>query len=547
MTADTATTLVRLRPIVHASPLPTGIHVRGWSSSFTVEGGAGLWNLWRVLERRLVDGVPGHQLVPLARRPEVARAAELIITQLRAHDMLVEVPAGWGESDPDLAAWLESVAPDPATALWRLRAATVRVAGPDTLLESACRTLAAAGVTVLVADGPAGMLHAVAGERAVAARCDEETGFVVPVGAAGDVCRTAAAVAARLGLAPDPSPAAAPYALAALVGAAAAHRLVSAVAGLEDPGRLDAVLTAGGPPPDDYPAVLVARLDPLSASYHPWLPAADRAASPVGTIDDALRGLDALTDPDLGAVPTPVLGDLPQLPACLARAGAALGVGVSADAARLAAALAAAERTLGAGVSVGVNERHARGATLRRLARAVAPAGEPVADAEWDRSPIARRWWKTLTLRLGVDARIDVRRLPGGAACAVVTEEDAELAWAIEATAADAVAFALLGAAGVVQARRAGVAAVAGLLTGAAPAWRPAGGDTTPWTDDAWYWPADVGDAEDRLQATLVDVALGPLRPVPVGAAPELVRSLAAVGFHALGFDAVGFDGFGPA
>jgi hypothetical protein len=166
---------------------------------------------------------------------------------------------------------------------------------------------------------------------------------------------------------------------------------------------------------------------------------------------------------------------------------------------------------------------------------------EPVADSGWDASRTARRWWKTLTLRLGVDARIQVCRLADGAVCATVGDGDGdgdgddELAWAIEASAPDAVAFALVAAVGLVQARRAGVTAAPGLLTGAAPAWRPEGGDTSRWTDDAWYWPADVADAEDRLQTVLAAVTPGPLVAVPVDAAPDLVRSLAAVGFHAVG------------
>jgi hypothetical protein len=551
--------VVRLRPIVHASPVPNGVHVRGWSSSFTVEGGADLWRVWLALARRLAGGVPDEQVAPPTRNPEVARALDLIVSQLRAHDMLVEVPAGWGEPDgpgapdPDLAAWLESVAPRPATAWQRLRTAGARLVGDGPVLEAARRTLAAAGVTVHVDGGDAGTLLAVADTgTAVAAWCDATVGIVVPTGPMEDVRSTMAAVLGRVRPKAERTGTEPPYPLAALAGAAAAHRLVCAVADLMDPALQAATLTAAGQPVDDHPAVLVVRLDPLSATYHPWVAArASRAGRPralVGDepaadvrIDGALRGLDVICDPELGALPVPELDDLPQLPACLAATSGAIGVGVTADAARLGAALRAAERALDgcAGrVSVGADERHALGVALRRRVYAAASNldTEPVPAAEWERSPTVRRWWKTLTLRLGVAARVDVRRLHTHAVWARVVAGSAERAWAIEASAADAVAFAVLAAVGVEQASRAGVplpeATV--LLTGAAPAWRPEHTTDPPWTDAAWYWPADVDHAEARLQAVLGDLAPGFVRPVPVDVEPALVHSLARVGFHAV-------------
>jgi hypothetical protein len=98
------------------------------------------------------------------------------------------------------------------------------------------------------------------------------------------------------------------------------------------------------------------------------------------------------------------------------------------------------------------------------------------------------------------------------------------------------VAFAVLAAVGVEQASRVGVPAAAGtvLLTGAAPAWRPEDTTDPPWTDAAWYWPADLGQVEARLQAALRDLAPGPPRPVPVDGAPALVHSLDRVGFAAV-------------
>jgi hypothetical protein len=159
---------------------------------------------------------------------------------------------------------------------------------------------------------------------------------------------------------------------------------------------------------------------------------------------------------------------------------------------------------------------------------------DAVPDSAWDTSPTARRWWKTLTLRLGVPARVDVHRLAADAVCARVGADGAELAWAIEASPPDAVAFAVLAAVGSVQARRAGVPVVDGsvLLTGAAPAWRPGHADAAPWTDAAWYWPADVTDSEDVLQQTLLRLVPGPVRDLPADS--DLVRALAAVGFHAV-------------
>jgi hypothetical protein len=161
---------------------------------------------------------------------------------------------------------------------------------------------------------------------------------------------------------------------------------------------------------------------------------------------------------------------------------------------------------------------------------------QAVPALEWERSPTVRRWWKTLTLRLGVAAEVSVRRLHTHAVCARVVADSGERGWSIEASAADAVAFALLAAVGVEQAVRAGVTVPEApvLLTGAAPAWRPEHITDPPWTDAAWYWPADVGPAEPRLQAALLDIAPGPLHPVPTDVRPALVHSLARVGFHAV-------------
>ncbi|MDG4769637.1 hypothetical protein [Solwaraspora sp. WMMD792] len=605
--------VVRLRPVVFATPTATGVHVRGWSSSFTVSGGAGVWKVWQVLARHLAGGLTPQRLAQPAGRPEVDRVIRLLLDQLREHDMLVEVPAGWGDREEpdlppaDLARWLESVAADPAAAWQRLRSTTVTVAGTGPVATSAARTLTGAGLAVDPVGGTALDTVVRAGEAAVAARCLPEIGYVTPVATPDQALAHGAAVAARLSRAPGsaladapgpvraeaagPAPADASVtpALAALIGAAAAHRIVCAVAGLPDPAEEAATLPGGEPaaPGPYYPSVLVARLDPVRATYHPWLPAA-RVPLPGAPSDIDAVGLrlEALSDPELGVLPPAVPGDLPQLPAMLALAGPALGVAATADAARVDATLRYAETVLGLGAprgdgdardagaedgagsaaswtetaAIGVDARHASGAALRRLVHAVHSRldTDPVPEAEWAGEPAARRWWKALTLRFAVPARVVARRLPAGAVHAEIVTDAGPLAWAVEATAADAVAMAALAATGVAQARAAGVEVPAGpaSLTGAAPTWRPADQHLAPWTDDSWYWPAGVIDNEERLQTALraaltADGATLTVRPVvPVTAdtgpadaghdadldADSVVHALAVTGFASQGF-----------
>ncbi|WBB98447.1 hypothetical protein O7543_11510 [Solwaraspora sp. WMMA2080] len=602
--------VVRLRPVVFATPTATGVHVRGWSSSFTVSGGAGVWKVWQVLARHLAGGLTPQRLAQPAGRPEVDRVIRLLLDQLREHDMLVEVPAGWGDREEpdlppaDLARWLESVAADPAAAWQRLRSTTVTVAGTGPVATSAARTLTGAGLAVDPVGAATTQDTVVrAGEAAVAARCLPEIGYVTPVSTPDRSLAHGAAVAARLSRAPGPAAAGAAGpglseapgpalagasvtpALAALIGAAAAHRIVCAVAGLPDPAEEAATLPGGEPaaPGPYYPSVLVARLDPVRATYHPWLPAA-RVPLPGAPSDIDAVGLrlEALSDPELGVLPPAVPGDLPQLPAMLALAGPALGVAATADAARVDATLRYAETVLGIGAprgdgdardadaedgagsavrwaetaAIGVDVRHASGAALRRLVHAVRSRldTDPVPEAEWAGEPAARRWWKALTLRFAVPARVVARRLPAGAVHAEIVTDAGPLAWAVEATAADAVAMAALAATGVAQARAAGVEVPAGpaSLTGTAPTWRPADQHLAPWTDDSWYWPAGVIDNEERLQAALraaltADGATLTGRPVvPVAAdtgaadahpdADSVGHALAVTGFVAQSF-----------
>ncbi|MFY1695232.1 hypothetical protein [Solwaraspora sp. WMMA2101] len=590
-----AGTVVRLRPVVFATPTGTGVHVRGWSSSFTVSGGTGVWKVWQLLARQLAGGLSPQSLARPVRRPEVDRAVRLLLEQLREHDMLVEVPSGWGDRDDpglppaDLARWLESVAADPAAAWDRLRSTTVTVAGTGPVAAAATRTLTGTGLTVDPSGGTGADTVVRAGDAAVAARCLAETGYVTPVAAPDEVTAHSAAIATRLtrdtdGPAVDGDPVA--PALAALVGAAAAHRIVCAVAGLPDPAEEAATLPGGEPaaPGPHYPAALVARLDPVRATYHPWLPAA-RAPLPGGPADIDAVGLRlaALGDPVLGPVPAALPGDLPQLPAMLALAGPALGVAATADAARIDATLRYVEAHLGldgsrpgddpatpaltptptptlsaarsvTAAAVGVDARHATGVALRRLVHAVGHRLDTVevAEAEWATAPAARRWWKALTRRFGVPARVVAHRLPAGAVHAEIVTDDGPLAWAVEADAADAVALAALAATGVAQARAAGVAVPTGpvSLTGAAPTWLPGDPQLAPWTDDTWYWPAGVIDHEERLQQALraalttggATLTGRPAVPDPADTGPAdldpdpVAHALAVTGFVTQGF-----------
>ncbi|MGQ0839633.1 hypothetical protein [Actinokineospora sp.] len=537
MTESRSGRVIRLRPVVHATPTESGVHVRGWVSSFTLGGGAGLWTVWERLAAKLAEGVPVADFgVPEGISPSVGKAIEVVLTQLREHDMVVEVPAGWGADGPglpppDTALWLESVADDPAEAWRRLSAALIGVRGGGTLAAAARRALSAAGIQA-AGPVPGDGLVLFAGGRSVAvvAGCGAEVGYVLPAGLYAERVAAAPEVRTRLGvdrmrLVGDSVPAV-PEVLAALVGSAAAHRLLCAVAGLPDPAvDADVLSTVDGQRHvGERPAVLVARLDPLRAEYHPWLTGAPRPL-PSG-FAGAARLAELLSDPELGVVPPAELGALPQLPANLATVGATLGVGTTTDAARVDAVL----RAVGsADVAFGVDPVHARGVALRHAVRDRSLTGDPVSGDDWLRDPTARRWWKALTLRFGVPASLRVRGLAAGVVQAEVLSPQGVLAWAIEGTAADAVAFAALAATGVVQAQEARLPVSTGSvwLCGAAPAWRP--DDTAPWTTRDWYWPATVAEAEPRVQAALATLLDVPLPDVE----PPADASLAAAGLLA--------------
>jgi hypothetical protein len=272
-----------------------------------------------------------------------------------------------------------------------------------------------------------------------------------------------------------------------LVGSVAAHRLICAVGELPDPSTEFIVH-----PGDDLPApvphlgVLVARLDPLEATYHPWL-SASRPRRP---------DLDAIVDPELGPVATPETGSLPQLPAKIAICEGHLGIGTTLDAARLDATVRA--------LDTGIDDMHAHGIILRDTVRHQLPdfPSADVSEEEWSGDPTARRWWKALTLRFGVSASLVVTRLADHAVHAEIRSDKQVLAWAIEAEAADAVAFAALAATGVQQAREAGLAIgdEPCHLNGAAPLAKP---PDVSWVTRDWHWPADVRAREGALQAAL--------------------------------------------
>ena len=457
--------VVRLRPVVHASPTDTGLHVRGRASSFTLDGGAGLWKVWQRLARPLTDGVPVAELAaPAGAAPAVAAAVNAIIGQLREHDMLVEVPAD--RASHPLTEWLESVAADPHQAWQRLRDCTITISGDAEPAAIARRAAEGAGLSVEVLVAGPGLLVA-AGEYAVAAGCSADVGWVVPPGSLADVQADFDAVAARLAGAVGPVPAV----LTAMVASTAVHRLICAVAGLPDPSG------------EEGSKVLVARLNPVRATYHPWRSGAT----------DPITAMDVLTDAELGPLPKPVVADLPQVPARLARCGDVIGVGATADAALLDATVGALQTS---SMVVGIGATQALGSALRLMV--LDRPGAEVPAAEWIDEPAAQRWWKALTVRFGVSATIDVRRLAPGVVRAVI-ESQGLLAWAVEATAADAVAFAALAATGHVQA---GGANVVCHLNAAIPA---------SLVDDErageWRWPVVAAKNEPALQAALAALA----------------------------------------
>jgi hypothetical protein len=383
--------------------MPRGVHVRGWTGSFTVEGGAGVPALWT----RLEDALRRDRLDDLlaAAGPKARSVLLELLDTLDGHDMLTSAPSGEGgaggaaedasdtaESAGGAAAadtggrlarrWFGAVAADPDTALRAVRDADFTVhaapASPtdraDPLAESVRRSLARLGATdthVCSGNEPPGQVVLEAAGLAVAVRIRGGTAFVTESAPPDMVRADARALAARLGLDPTPPtpgplavrlgpsptppapglsadqlslnpapPAPAPGPLAALVAGAAAQRLVCAVAGLPDPA------TRGENPrlPEGWPSVLVASADPLHAEYHPWR---GRPVPAPATLAEALRTVEALCDERTGLLPAAHPGRLPQLPAALAACdipgGTLVATAARVDLARLEATCRAAE------------------------------------------------------------------------------------------------------------------------------------------------------------------------------------------------------------
>ncbi|MGA5471217.1 hypothetical protein ACPCUK_20845 [Streptomyces arboris] len=460
-----------LRPGVSVTALPHGVHLRGWITSVTLEGGAGLPVLWHRLAEALA-GDGGAELARAAVAGSPLRAALVtVIGQLHDHDLLVERPAGdqgdaAGENDDAAGQWLGAVADRPTVAAAALAHSRVRVlaARPDgPLARAAARALdragirAATGEAVDLPDGQVLLVAAGPGEpsplgteqdardRAVVVGLRPGVGFVTPVGSARQARADADGLADRLR--PREAPGGAEHpGLPALLASSAAQRLVCAVAGLRDPSAEagDARLIPG------LPAALVAEREPLRGEYRTWagpvLVDADRVRprADVRTLAEALARIPVLTDRLAGVLDEPDPGALPQLPAALVRSSVAGEVLVSgsarADLARLEAVCRAAELLLGKGEAglegdrgpvVGAGIVHARGRALRRAgagagavrqrdARAGGTSGpfSGVASVPWSpepgRHPQALHWWSVLVRRLGADADVEVSRLDAG-------------------------------------------------------------------------------------------------------------------------------------
>ncbi|MEW1632068.1 hypothetical protein AB0387_32565 [Streptomyces sp. NPDC089173] len=519
-----------LRPGVSVTVLHNGVHLRGWITSVTLEGGAGLPVLWnRLAETLATDG--SAELARTVPAGSPLRAALVtVIDQLHAHDLLVERPGG--------EKWLDAVADRPTVAAAALSRSRVRVLGarPDgPLSRAAVRALDRAGVrteTVETADLPDGQIllvasevdvsPALAGEQdsAVVVGLRSGVGFVTPVGSARQARADADGLAERLrrrevhGAAEHSGP-------AALLASSAVQRLVCAVAGLRDPSAEagDARLLPG------LPAALVAEREPLRGEYRSWagsvLVDADRVRPrpAVRTLAEALARIPVLTDRMAGVLDEPDPGPLPQLPAALVRCSVAdevlLSGAARADLARLEAVCRAAELRLGTegwDLVVGAGADHARGRALRRaLTRQhTATATHVPWSPDPEHHPQAHHWWSVLVRRLGVDAEVAVSRLGTGGGGAVFRARFRErasglLGTAVEATADDAVAFAALSA--VVRVQSATAAPHARHLvtpTGAsATLARPEA--TAPWEDTGWTtaWLAEAAGREPELQEAL--------------------------------------------
>ncbi|MFJ8165334.1 hypothetical protein ACIRBY_31040 [Streptomyces sp. NPDC096136] len=593
-------TVRRLRPGVAVTPLRAGLHLRGRAGSVTLEGSTALPALWKLLEEPLRSGGLEALLDGMAPGSAVRGAVGVLLGRLEEHGLLVTEdrpphPEPRDREPPDrespdrespdrespdreppdreppgaeppqwepVARWLGDSAARPAAAAAALAAARAEVRAGDPgapLARAAGRALAQGGLPVAyTADPhlPPGRVllrvHGAGPDRAVAAGRSGGGGYATAPGSPAQARSDARALEARLGPAGDGAPAA----LLPLLAGTAAHRLLCAAAGLPDPaaeGGDERLLTG-------LPAVLLADARPLRADYRTWLGPerldTDRntGLAPARTLDEALRRLDALGDGRCGVLPGPEPAGLSQLPvplaSCALPGGRSPGRRLTGgaprlDLARLELFCRAAELLLGEeGATLGANPGHARGRALRAAAARLA-AGPAVPEGQWSAHPQARHWFTTLTGRLGVAARPEVRRAaPGGQAYHAVvrragTPGAAPLGEAVEATPGDAAAFAALAAVSAVSAGPAGADAVRVPPSGGAVApLATAGARIAVWEDPGWTngWMADVARREERLQSALRRLTGAALTADSPASAPAgaLASRLRAFGFTVL-------------
>ncbi|MFD9476904.1 hypothetical protein [Streptomyces nojiriensis] len=561
----------RLRPGTAVTPLRAGLHLRGRRGSLTLEGSTAVPVVWGLLEEPLRTGGLAGFREGLEPGSAVRTAADTLLGQLADHDLLVPAPPAAHHPDPAVARWIDATATRPADAAALLATARAEVLARDPAsppATAAVRALAAGGVPVTLTPDPDlppdRILLTVRGagpDRAVAAGRGGATGYVTAPGSTAQARADAAALEARLTDATGTAAAAQPHKIpgtfTALLAGAAAHRLLCAAARLPDPATEadDPRLLPG------IPAVLLADARPAHADHHSWLGPeridADRRVrlAPPAGLAEALRRIAALGERRCGPLPAPLPGELPQLPVPLAACtlpGPATGPaapprtltggGPRLDLARLELFCRAAELLLGgAAFTVGADPGHARGRALRHAAArrlAAAPHRRPPLDpARWSGHPQLRHWWTTLTGRLAVPARLEVRRAaPHAQAYRAVVRRTPPgpssgpgplLGEAVEATPGDAAAFAALAAVTASCTAAAGAPGTPPPPSGGAAAPLAAAGvPTAAWEDPGWTggWLADLAGREEAFRDTLHRLSgAGPaITPPAPGSAPDL-------------------------
>lgn len=526
--------ILRLRPVVHASRTATGLALRGWTGIVTIDGPPALWRLWQTLQPRLRDGIDTTDL-------EGPGAVRSIVEQLRNNDLLVDLPSDWDARiehnegpPPDIARWLESHAADPLDAWRRLTATPIHVQGRGEVAASAVRALRRAGASIVAesvvdAGGPSWAIISSPDLYGVRAEADSIVGLVTPVLRTHDLPFVTEELRARLAGSPDaPAPV-----VAALVGGVAAHRMVSARAGLADPA-VQAPLIDGSER-SNLPQVFVARPDPWSAGFHSW--AAGASAPPDSAPSKSVRHLldrsAALWDAELGVLPGPEPGALPQVPLGMATCGDVSGVGLTTDVARLDALLRAADVRLDTSDAVarsGGSRLHANGRALRELLRRHSDrlAGPELAQPSQflAGSAAGRRWWKTLTLRLGIAADLRVRRIGPQLTLAQVYDGQSELGWAIESDPPTAALVATIAGVGHVQAGHRVE------MTTAVNHLQPRATDDPGWFtgDDTLPESATSEDVIQRRILRRLELIGTPMNPTGAVSRQGFARALEAVG-----------------